>query len=73
MHSEVSGGFSQEAEKSLESPLHEGLQWKIDSAATSTYEIGNPPDYRGQSCMRKHDVSMSHTARQVMYLHFICY
>ncbi|MBN3323241.1 PPAC phosphatase, partial [Atractosteus spatula] len=38
--------------------------WRIDSAATSTYEIGNPPDYRGQSCMRKHGISMSHVARQ---------
>uniref|UniRef100_G3TZU4 Low molecular weight phosphotyrosine protein phosphatase n=1 Tax=Loxodonta africana TaxID=9785 RepID=G3TZU4_LOXAF len=35
-------------------------KWRIDSAATSTYEIGNPPDYRGQSCIEKHGVSMSH-------------
>ncbi|XP_036406409.1 low molecular weight phosphotyrosine protein phosphatase isoform X1 [Megalops cyprinoides] len=40
-------------------------KWRIDSAATSTYEIGNPPDYRGQACMRKHGVSMRHVARQV--------
>ncbi|KAM8846410.1 low molecular weight phosphotyrosine protein phosphatase isoform X2 [Synchiropus splendidus] len=40
-------------------------KWRIDSAATSTYEIGNPPDYRGQSCMKRHGVSMSHVARQV--------
>ncbi|XP_030888998.1 low molecular weight phosphotyrosine protein phosphatase isoform X1 [Mirounga angustirostris] len=39
--------------------------WRIDSAATSTYEIGNPPDYRGQSCMKKHGIPMNHTARQV--------
>ncbi|XP_019607562.2 low molecular weight phosphotyrosine protein phosphatase isoform X5 [Rhinolophus sinicus] len=39
--------------------------WRIDSAATSTYEIGNPPDYRGQNCMKKHGVPMSHVARQV--------
>ncbi|XP_018590579.1 low molecular weight phosphotyrosine protein phosphatase isoform X1 [Scleropages formosus] len=39
--------------------------WRIDSAATSTYEIGNPPDHRGQACMRKHGVSMRHVARQV--------
>ncbi|XP_035279306.1 low molecular weight phosphotyrosine protein phosphatase isoform X1 [Anguilla anguilla] len=39
-------------------------KWRIDSAATSTYEIGNPPDYRGQVCMRKHGVPMSHVARQ---------
>ncbi|KAJ8270523.1 hypothetical protein GJAV_G00115920 [Gymnothorax javanicus] len=38
--------------------------WRIDSAATSTYEIGNPPDYRGQACMRKHGVPMRHVARQ---------
>ncbi|KAM7395376.1 hypothetical protein PAMA_006914 [Pampus argenteus] len=39
-------------------------KWRIDSAATSTYEIGNPPDYRGQACMKKHDVPMKHVARQ---------
>uniref|UniRef100_A0A673VN26 acid phosphatase n=1 Tax=Suricata suricatta TaxID=37032 RepID=A0A673VN26_SURSU len=39
--------------------------WRIDSAATSTYEIGNPPDYRGQNCMKKHGVPMKHVARQV--------
>ncbi|XP_041108546.1 low molecular weight phosphotyrosine protein phosphatase isoform X1 [Polyodon spathula] len=39
--------------------------WRVDSAATSTYEIGNPPDHRGQACMRKHGTTMSHVARQV--------
>ncbi|KAL3052496.1 hypothetical protein OYC64_005106 [Pagothenia borchgrevinki] len=39
-------------------------KWRIDSAATSTYEIGNPPDHRGQACMKKHDVPMKHVARQ---------
>ncbi|KAI4901330.1 hypothetical protein NFI96_025228 [Prochilodus magdalenae] len=39
-------------------------KWRIDSAATSTYEIGNPPDYRGQACMKKHGVPMRHVARQ---------
>ncbi|CAG03566.1 unnamed protein product, partial [Tetraodon nigroviridis] len=39
-------------------------KWRIDSAATSTYEIGNAPDDRGQACMRRHGVAMSHTARQ---------
>ncbi|XP_061012988.1 low molecular weight phosphotyrosine protein phosphatase-like [Dama dama] len=39
--------------------------WRIDSAATSTYELGNPPDYRGQACMKKHGIRMSHVARQV--------
>lgn len=43
------------------------LQWRIDSAATSTYEIGNPPDHRGQACMKRHDVSMRHVARQVRW------
>ncbi|XP_008582593.1 PREDICTED: low molecular weight phosphotyrosine protein phosphatase isoform X4 [Galeopterus variegatus] len=42
--------------------------WRIDSAATSTYEVGNPPDYRGQSCMKRHGIPMSHVARQVLYL-----
>ncbi|XP_056589415.1 low molecular weight phosphotyrosine protein phosphatase isoform X2 [Triplophysa dalaica] len=40
-------------------------KWRIDSAATSTYEIGNPPDPRGQACMKRHDVSMRHVARQI--------
>ncbi|XP_068505297.1 low molecular weight phosphotyrosine protein phosphatase isoform X4 [Syngnathus scovelli] len=40
-------------------------KWRIDSAATSMYEIGNPPDHRGLACMRRHDVPMSHEARQV--------
>ncbi|XP_005404390.1 PREDICTED: low molecular weight phosphotyrosine protein phosphatase isoform X3 [Chinchilla lanigera] len=46
--------------------------WRIDSAATSTYEVGNPPDYRGQSCMKKHDIPMNHIARQVPYLNLTC-
>uniref|UniRef100_A0A2K6FQ22 acid phosphatase n=1 Tax=Propithecus coquereli TaxID=379532 RepID=A0A2K6FQ22_PROCO len=46
--------------------------WRIDSAATSGYEIGNPPDYRGQSCMRRHGVPMSHVARQVPSLDLTC-
>ncbi|XP_055994793.1 low molecular weight phosphotyrosine protein phosphatase-like [Sorex fumeus] len=40
-------------------------KWRVDSAATSTYEIGNPPDYRGQNCVKKHDVPMNHIARQI--------
>ncbi|KAM6992464.1 low molecular weight phosphotyrosine protein phosphatase isoform 2-T2 [Tautogolabrus adspersus] len=40
-------------------------KWRIDSAATSTYEIGSSPDHRGQACMKKHDVPMAHVARQV--------
>uniref|UniRef100_A0A8C4GS13 Low molecular weight phosphotyrosine protein phosphatase n=1 Tax=Dicentrarchus labrax TaxID=13489 RepID=A0A8C4GS13_DICLA len=39
-------------------------KWRIDSAATSTYEIGSSPDHRGQACMKRHDVPMSHVARQ---------
>uniref|UniRef100_A0A8C8W502 acid phosphatase n=1 Tax=Peromyscus maniculatus bairdii TaxID=230844 RepID=A0A8C8W502_PERMB len=39
-------------------------KWRIDSAATSTYEVGKAPDYCGQSCMRKHGIPMNHVARQ---------
>ncbi|KAL1770067.1 low molecular weight phosphotyrosine protein phosphatase isoform X1 [Sigmodon hispidus] len=39
--------------------------WIIDSAATSTYEVGNPPDYHGQNCMRKHGIPMNHIAWQI--------
>uniref|UniRef100_A0A8C0DL65 acid phosphatase n=1 Tax=Balaenoptera musculus TaxID=9771 RepID=A0A8C0DL65_BALMU len=37
--------------------------WRMDSAVTSTYELGNPPDYRGQVCMKKHGSPLSHVAR----------
>ncbi|XP_040016305.1 low molecular weight phosphotyrosine protein phosphatase isoform X1 [Gasterosteus aculeatus] len=40
-------------------------KWRIDSAATSNYEIGNPPDHRGQACMKRHGVPMQHVARKV--------
>ena len=33
--------------------------------ATSTYEVGNPPDYHGQNCLRKHGIPMNHTAWQI--------
>ncbi|XP_037687459.1 low molecular weight phosphotyrosine protein phosphatase-like [Choloepus didactylus] len=39
--------------------------WRIDSAATSTCETGNPPDHRGQNCMKKHDIPMNYMAQQV--------
>ncbi|XP_061063466.1 low molecular weight phosphotyrosine protein phosphatase-like [Eubalaena glacialis] len=39
--------------------------WRMGSAVMSTYELGNPPDYRGQACMKKHGTPMSHAARQV--------
>ncbi|XP_036295282.1 low molecular weight phosphotyrosine protein phosphatase isoform X1 [Pipistrellus kuhlii] len=48
-------------------------KWRIDSAATSTYEVGNPPDYRGQNCMKKHGVPMSHVARQVTKEDFVTF
>ncbi|XP_010846702.1 low molecular weight phosphotyrosine protein phosphatase isoform X1 [Bos indicus] len=47
--------------------------WRIDSAATSTYELGNPPDCRGQACMRKHGIPMSHVARQVTKEDFVTF
>uniref|UniRef100_UPI00398E36F8 low molecular weight phosphotyrosine protein phosphatase isoform X2 n=1 Tax=Pristiophorus japonicus TaxID=55135 RepID=UPI00398E36F8 len=40
-------------------------KWKIDSAATSTYEIGNPADQRGQRCLMNHGITTNHIARQV--------
>ncbi|XP_015472000.1 uncharacterized protein LOC107199175 [Parus major] len=40
-------------------------KWRTDSAATSAYEIGSPPDYRGQNCMKKHGITMNHIARQI--------
>uniref|UniRef100_UPI00358DF17A low molecular weight phosphotyrosine protein phosphatase n=1 Tax=Myxine glutinosa TaxID=7769 RepID=UPI00358DF17A len=40
-------------------------KWVVDSAATSTYEIGSRPDYRGLACMKRHGLSSHHIARQV--------
>ncbi|KAJ1150169.1 hypothetical protein NDU88_002966 [Pleurodeles waltl] len=55
--------------------VEQGLtdQWRIDSAATSTYEIGSPPDYRGDACMRRHDIIMNHIARQVTKEDFLSF
>jgi len=39
--------------------------WVIDSAATSTWEIGNSPDERGQELMKKKGIAMNHVARQI--------
>ncbi|XP_067878180.1 low molecular weight phosphotyrosine protein phosphatase isoform X6 [Heterodontus francisci] len=48
-------------------------KWKIDSAATSTYEIGNPADERGQRCLMKHGISTNHIARQVTKNDFLTF
>merc|ERR1719431_1355034 len=43
-------------------------KWLIDSAATSRYEIGSPPDSRGRATMEKHgiyDNVEAHRARQI--------
>jgi len=40
-------------------------RWLIDSAATSTYEIGNSPDERGRELMKKKGITMEHVARQI--------
>ncbi|XP_036024359.1 low molecular weight phosphotyrosine protein phosphatase-like [Onychomys torridus] len=47
--------------------------WRIDSAAISTYEVGNPPDCCGQSCMRKHGIPMNHVAQQITKEDFVCH
>ncbi|XP_036591841.1 low molecular weight phosphotyrosine protein phosphatase-like [Trichosurus vulpecula] len=48
-------------------------KWRIDPAATSTYEIGNPPDYRGQICMTKNGITMNHIARQITKEDFLTF
>ncbi|XP_078398002.1 low molecular weight phosphotyrosine protein phosphatase isoform X2 [Cetorhinus maximus] len=48
-------------------------KWKIDSAATSTYEIGNPADQRGQRCLMKHGITTNHFARQVTKNDFLTF
>ncbi|XP_072494425.1 low molecular weight phosphotyrosine protein phosphatase-like [Notamacropus eugenii] len=48
-------------------------KWRIDSEATSTYEIGNSHDYRGQTCMKKHGIAMNHFARQITKKDFLTF
>uniref|UniRef100_A0A8C9GGG9 acid phosphatase n=1 Tax=Piliocolobus tephrosceles TaxID=591936 RepID=A0A8C9GGG9_9PRIM len=45
--------------------------WRVDSAATSGYEIGNAPDYRGQNCMKRHGIPMSHVKKQFEELNIV--
>ncbi|XP_022086908.1 low molecular weight phosphotyrosine protein phosphatase-like isoform X1 [Acanthaster planci] len=41
-------------------------QWTVDSAATSTYEIGNEPDYRGNDVLERKGIERNrHLARQI--------
>ena len=50
-------------------------QWTIDSAATSTYEIGSEPDDRTNRMLQSKKHSRSrHIARQVCFnlVYFIC-
>ncbi|XP_039255794.1 low molecular weight phosphotyrosine protein phosphatase-like [Styela clava] len=54
--------------KHLVSERGQANDWDVDSAATSRYEIGNPPDPRGQACMKRHDIFKhveKHRARQI--------
>uniref|UniRef100_A0A2K5DTR2 Low molecular weight phosphotyrosine protein phosphatase n=1 Tax=Aotus nancymaae TaxID=37293 RepID=A0A2K5DTR2_AOTNA len=39
--------------------------WRVDSVATSGYEGGNPPNYQGQSCTKRHGILMNHVARKI--------
>eukprot|EP01117_Protostelium_nocturnum_P002752 TRINITY_DN1365_c0_g3_i1.p1 TRINITY_DN1365_c0_g3~~TRINITY_DN1365_c0_g3_i1.p1 ORF type:complete len:162 (+),score=45.80 TRINITY_DN1365_c0_g3_i1:67-552(+) len=41
--------------------------WKIDSAATSDYHIGSPPDERSAAICKKHypDLEVTHRGRQI--------
>ncbi len=42
-----------------------GDQIRVDSAATSTYEIGNRPDHRTQAVARAQGYRMNHVSRQL--------
>lgn len=41
--------------------------WHVDSAATSRYEIGSPPDRRGLKVMKRHGLASNHRARQITH------
>ena len=47
--------------------------WKIDSAGTSNYHIGEGPDHRSADICRKHypDLKVPHQARQVSTADFV--
>lgn len=40
-------------------------QWTIDSAAIGSWHVGNSPDSRALSTMRKHNLEYNNTAQQV--------
>lgn len=40
-------------------------EWKVDSSALSSYNLGDQPDPRTLSTLKKHGLSIEHTARRV--------
>lgn len=38
----------------------QGLNWKVDSAGTSSYHAGEPPDTRAIQCMKKIGIDIEH-------------
>lgn len=40
-------------------------RWSVDSAALGSWHVGNSPDYRALSTLKKHNVPYDNTARQV--------
>lgn len=41
-------------------------KWEVDSAALGPWHSGNSPDPRAMSTLKKHNVTYSHRARQVV-------
>lgn len=40
-------------------------EWEVDSAAIGGWHVGNPPDHRALSTMKKHDLPYTNRARQI--------
>lgn len=40
-------------------------QWRVDSAALGGWHVGNRPDSRALSTLKKHNIEYHNTARQV--------
>ncbi|XP_005186462.2 low molecular weight phosphotyrosine protein phosphatase 1 [Musca domestica] len=40
-------------------------EWEVDSAAIGGWHVGNPPDHRALSTMKKHDLPYTNKARQI--------
>uniref|UniRef100_UPI00358FE746 low molecular weight phosphotyrosine protein phosphatase-like n=1 Tax=Myxine glutinosa TaxID=7769 RepID=UPI00358FE746 len=46
-------------------------QWDVDSAGTSNWALGSPPDNRALGCLARHGLSSNHRGRQITKSDFV--